>query len=88
MSASRVLLTLTPTQSVDVELRIAPMGTSARQREAAKAVKAWTVDELSVREAAVRLTAASAAIEQRVVPANFVRSPRVERFLAARREAR
>ncbi len=36
--------------------------------------------------AAVRSMTASAALERRVVPAGFVRSTKVERFLATRRQ--
>jgi hypothetical protein len=39
----------------------------------------------TIRRLAVRSTEASARLERRVVPAGFVRSPKVEKFLAARR---
>lgn len=39
-----------------------------------------------VRRFAVRSTEASARLERRSVPAGFVRSARVERFLAERRQ--
>ncbi|MBX7434910.1 hypothetical protein JDV09_22840 [Mycobacterium sp. Y57] len=38
----------------------------------------------AVKRAAVRSTRASAKLENRIVPAGFIRSPSVSRFLAAR----
>jgi len=43
------------------------------------------VDESVVKRSVARSTKASAHLERRTVPAGFVRSPRVERFLAERR---
>lgn len=43
------------------------------------------VTKEAVKRSAVRSTRASARLENRVVPRGFVRSPRVERFLAERR---
>jgi hypothetical protein len=43
------------------------------------------VDKEAVKRAVVRSTTASAELERRLVPAGFVRSPRVEQFLAERR---
>ncbi len=44
------------------------------------------VDEEAVQRAVVRSTKASAQLERRTVPAGFVRSEGVERFLAERRQ--
>lgn len=44
-----------------------------------------TVNVAAVRRTAVRVAKDSARLERRVVPEGFVRSERVERYLAARR---
>lgn len=44
------------------------------------------VDKKAVQRAVVRSTKASAELERRTVPTGFVRSERVERFLADRRQ--
>lgn len=48
-------------------------------------MKRAVVDKAAVKRSAVRSTKASAELERRVVPTTFVRSERVERFLAERR---
>lgn len=45
-----------------------------------------TVNKDTLRRAVARSTKASAQLERRTVPAGFVRSERVERFLAERRK--
>lgn len=45
-----------------------------------------TVNKDALRRAVARSTKASAQLERRTVPAGFVRSERVERFLAERRK--
>lgn len=44
------------------------------------------VSKEAVKRSVVRSTKASAQLERRTVPAGFVRSERVERFLAHRRQ--
>jgi len=44
------------------------------------------VDEAAVKRAVARSTKDSAKLEQRVVPAGFKRSERVEKFLVERRQ--
>lgn len=44
------------------------------------------VNKEAVKQSAIRSTKASAQLERRTVPAGFVRSERVERFLAERRQ--
>lgn len=47
-----------------------------------------TVDSEAVKRAVTRSTADSARLENRVVPADFVRSAGAEKFLAERRTGR
>lgn len=49
-------------------------------------MKRRTVDKETLRLFAIRSTKESAKLERRVVPAGHVRSERVERFLAERRQ--
>jgi hypothetical protein len=44
------------------------------------------VNKEAVKRSAIRSTKASAQLERRTVPADYVRSERVERFLAERRK--
>ncbi|GCE74985.1 hypothetical protein [Cellulomonas biazotea] len=46
------------------------------------------VDKSAVRRSAERSTRVSAKLEGRVVPQDFVRSPKVEKFVAARTPAK
>lgn len=49
-------------------------------------VKRGFIDKEAVQRAVVRSTRVSAELERRTVPTGFVRSERVERFLADRRK--
>ncbi|MBY3555206.1 hypothetical protein HGI15_17640 [Modestobacter lapidis] len=44
------------------------------------------VNKKAVQRSVIRSTKASAQLERRIVPTGFVRSERVERFLAERRQ--
>lgn len=55
-------------------------------REEVRVMELRVVNEEAVKRSAVRSTKASAQIERRTVPAGFVRSQRVEKFLAERRQ--
>ena len=48
-------------------------------------MKPRVVTKEAIERFAVRSTKASALLERRVVPAGFVRSPKVEKFLAERK---
>lgn len=51
-----------------------------------RAVERRTVTKETVKQFAIRSTKESAELERRTVPAGHVRSERVERFLAERRQ--
>lgn len=44
------------------------------------------IDQAAIRRAAVRATRQSASLERRTVPTTFVRSEKVERFVAQRKQ--
>jgi hypothetical protein len=54
--------------------------------EGGEFMKRRVVDKEAVKRAVVRSAKASAELERRTVPAGFIRSERVERFLADRRQ--
>lgn len=45
------------------------------------------IDRTAIKRAAVRATRQSASLEQRIVPTTFVRSEKVERFVAQRKQS-
>ncbi|GAB3358233.1 hypothetical protein GCM10027300_29140 [Modestobacter lapidis] len=49
-------------------------------------VERRVVNKKAVQRSVIRSTKASAQLERRIVPTGFVRSERVERFLAERRQ--
>jgi len=59
---------------------------SNQGEEGGGGVERRVVNKKAIQFAVVRSTKASAELERRTVPAGFVRSERVERFLAERRQ--
>ncbi|WP_147264029.1 hypothetical protein [Desertihabitans brevis] len=57
-----------------------------RESEEVRVMERRIVSKEAVKRSVVRSTKASAQLERRTVPAGFVRSERVERFLAERRQ--
>lgn len=62
------------------------MTRSPSNAEEVGVVAVRTVNKDALQRAVARSTKASAQLERRTVPAGFVRSERVERFLAERRK--
>lgn len=62
------------------------MTRSPSDAEEVEVMAVRTVNKDALQRAVARSTKASAQLERRTVPAGFVRSERVERFLAERRK--